>query len=261
MISLKKFNYQIYRTQFLLLISIFIAGFILYLLVFSPFKNYIEKREKLEVFQTKIKKEKKINQANNQRYSKLSQELKKMREYYNNLDKTSKEKSFKNISSFEKFISEKAKSYNLTIETIGRIERIDKSDKIYIPYIISGNTIDILSFIKELEKSDKKISFTDSNTQISFNPQGKITTKVSSVVLNFRESKTENNSLIQISELSNKKISNIKYLKFNSKIYIIINYKDGSKIIFYEGEELLFNNLKYKIILKNNSPFLKLLKN
>lgn len=261
MISLKKFNYQMYKTHFLLLISIFIAGFILYLLVFSPFKNYMEKREKLETLQTKIKKENKINQANNQRYNKLSQELEKLKDYYNNLAKTSKERSFKNVSSFEKFISETAESHNLTIETIGRIERIDKNDKIYIPYIINGDARDIFSFIEELEKSDKKISFTDSHTQISFNSQTKIVTKISSVVFNFVENNIEDNSLLTISELSNKKISNIKYLKFNSKIYIIINYKDGSKNIFYEGEEFISNNLKYKIILENNSPFLQLLKN
>ena len=81
-------------------------------------------------------------------------------------------------------VSEKSNFYNLTIETIGRVEKISEIDKIYIPYIISGDISDIFLFIEELENSDKKISFTDSITQISTLPQGRLTTKMSSNVLN-----------------------------------------------------------------------------
>lgn len=258
---LKKFDYQEHKSKILFLTSFTIGIFIIYTLVISPFKNYTNKKDRVNSFEIKNKKEEKLNQANNQRYNKLVEELKEVEKYYTTLEEKAKEKSFKNISSFESFISEKSDSHYLTIETIGRIERISETDKIYIPYIITGEITDIFSFIKEIENSDKKISFTDTLTQISFSPQGKIITKISANVLNTKLEKTEEHNPIPISELRSIKISKIKYLNFNNKIYIIINYKDGSKNIFHEGEEIIFNNLKYRIILKNGSPFLQLIKN
>ncbi|STO30702.1 Uncharacterised protein [Fusobacterium necrogenes] len=261
MISLKNFNYHEYKAQILLFISIFIAGFIMYSLIFLPFKDYKGKVEALKSLQIKIKKEQKTKQASTQRYNKLLENLEQLKISQNNIEKIEKNKSFKNISSLEKFISEKANSHHLIINTIGRVEKVNNSNKIYIPYIIEGEDKDILSFLEELEKNKKKISFSDSITKISFTPRGKIITKISSNVLNTIEQEINQDSLITISKLSNKKISNIKYLSFNKKNYIILNYKDGSKNIFYEGEEVILNNLRYKIILKNNSPFLQLLEN
>ncbi|MDD7261612.1 hypothetical protein [Fusobacterium sp. FSA-380-WT-2B] len=209
----------------------------------------------------KTRKEMKQNQANNQRYKKLLEELEETEKYYSNLEEKTKKKSFKNISSFEKFISEKSNFYNLTIETIGRVEKISETDKIYIPYIISGDISDIFLFIEELENSDKKISFTDSITQISTLPQGRLTTKISSNVLNITNKDIKEEKFFPISKLNNQKITKIKYLNFNNRIYIIVNYKNNSKNIFYVGEEIVFDNSKYRIILENNYPFLQQIKN
>lgn len=158
-------------------------------------------------------------------------------------------------------ISEKSNFYNLTIETIGRVEKISETDKIYIPYIISGDISDIFLFIEELENSDKKISFTDSITQISTLPQGRLTTKISSNVLNITNKDIKEEKFFPISKLNNQKITKIKYLNFNNRIYIIVNYKNNSKNIFYVGEEIVFDNSKYRIILENNYPFLQQIKN
>lgn len=209
---LKKIDCQEYKSQILLLISLIIFSFIIYSLVLSPFQNYLQKRERVSSLEIKTRKEMKQNQANNQRYKKLLEELEETEKYYSNLEEKTKKKSFKNVSSFEKFISEKSNFYNLTIETIGRVEKISETDKIYIPYIISGDISDIFLFIEELENSDKKIT-------------------------------------------------KIKYLNFNNRIYIIVNYKNNSKNIFYVGEEIVFDNSKYRIILENNYPFLQQIKN
>ena len=61
--------------------------------------------------------------------------------------------------------------------------------------------------------------------------------------------------------MNNQKITKIKYLNFNNRIYIIVNYKNNSKNIFYVGEEIVFDNSKYRIILENNYPFLQQIKN
>lgn len=258
---LKKIDCQEYKSQILLLISLIIFSFIIYSLVLSPFQNYLQKRERVSSSEIKTRKEMKQNQANNQRYKKLLEELEETEKYYSNLEEKTKKKSFKNISSFEKFISEKSNFYNLTIETIGRVEKISETDKIYIPYIISGDISDIFLFMEELENSDKKISFTDSITQISTLPQGRLTTKISSNVLNTTDNDTEEKGFFPISKLSNQKITKIKYLNFNNRIYIMVNYKNNSKNIFYVGEEIVFDNSKYRIILENNYPFLQQIKN
>lgn len=212
---------QEYKSQILLLISLIIFSFIIYSLVLSPFQNYLQKRERVSSLEIKTRKEMKQNQANNQRYKKLLEELEETEKYYSNLEEKTKKKSFKNISSFEKFISEKSNFYNLTIETIGRVEKISETDKIYIPYIISGDISDIFLFIEELENSDKKISFTDSITQISTLPQGRLTTKISSNVLNITNKDIKEEKFFPISKLNNQKITKIKYLNFNNRIYII----------------------------------------
>ena len=258
---LKKFDYQEHKSKCLFLISFSIGIFILYYLIFLPFQNYTNKKDRANSFEVKIRKEEKINQANNQKHSKMIEELEKTKKYYSDLENKNIKNSFKNISSFEKFISEKAQLYNLNIETIGKVEKISETDKLFIPYILNGDISDILSFIEELENNDKKISLTDSSTNISLLPHGKITTKLSANILNLKEEELKENNLLPISKLSNNKITKIKYIKFNDKIYIILNYKNGSKKIFYNGEEIVFNNLKYKIILNNNSPFLELIKN
>lgn len=257
---LKKIDCQEYKSQILLLISLIIFSFIIYSLVLSPFQNYLQ-RERVSSLEIKTRKEMKQNQANNQRYKKLLEELEETEKYYSNLEEKTKKKSFKNISSFEKFISEKSNFYNLTIETIGRVEKISETDKIYIPYIISGDISDIFLFIEELENSDKKISFTDSITQISTLPQGRLTTKMSSNVLNITNKDIKEEKFFPISKLNNQKITKIKYLNFNNRIYIIVNYKNNSKNIFYVGEEIVFDNSKYRIILENNYPFLQQIKN
>ena len=253
---LKKIDCQEYKSQILLLISLIIFSFIIYSLVLSPFQNYLQKRERVSSLEIKTRKEMKQNQANNQRYKKLLEELEETEKYYSNLEEKTKKKSFKNISSFEKFISEKSNFYNLTIETIGRVEKISETDKIYIPYIISGDISDIFLFIEELENSDKKISFTDSTL-----PQGRLTTKMSSNVLNITNKDIKEEKFFPISKLNNQKITKIKYLNFNNRIYIIVNYKNNSKNIFYVGEEIVFDNSKYRIILENNYPFLQQIKN
>lgn len=258
---LKKIDYQEYKSQILLLTSLIIFSFIVYFFVLSPFQNYLQKKERVSSLEIKNRKEVKQNQANNQRYKKLLEELEETEKYYSNLEEKTKKKSFKNISSFEKFISEKSNFYNLTIETIGRVEKISETDKIYIPYIISGEISDIFLFIEGLENSDKKISFTDSITQISTLLQGRLTTKISSNVLNTTDNNTKKEGFFPISKLNNQKIAKIKYLNFNNKIYIIVNYKNNSKNIFYVGEEIVFDNSKYRIILENNYPFLQQLKN
>lgn len=258
---LKKIDCQEYKSQILLLISLIIFSFIIYSLVLSPFQNYLQKRERVSSLEIKTRKEMKQNQANNQRHKKLLEELEETEKYYSNLEEKTKKKSFKNISSFEKFISEKSNFYNLTIETIGRVEKISETDKIYIPYIISGDISDIFLFIEELENSDKKISFTDSITQISTLPQGRLTTKMSSNVLNITNKDIKEEKFFPISKLNNQKITKIKYLNFNNRIYIIVNYKNNSKNILYVGEEIVFDNSKYRIILENNYPFLQQIKN
>lgn len=258
---LKKFDYHEHKNSVLLLISMIILTFIIYYLIFIPFKIYLEKKESIDSFQVKSKKEERINQANIQRYNKLLEELEKQKQHYETLKEETKKKSFKNISSFESFISEKANSHFLTIETIGRIERIHETDKTYVPYIINGELPDIISFIKELENSENQITLTDSNTQLILSTQGKLITKISSSILKEKEEKLEKKDLIPLSQLKNIKIDRIKYLKFNSNNYIIINYKNGDRSIYLYGEEIEFNNSRYKIILENGSPFLQLIKN
>ena len=258
---LKKFDYHEHKNSILLFISLIIWTFIIYLLILSPFQSYLEKKESASNFQLKSKKEEKLNQANSQRYNKLLEEFEKQKQYYKNLEEKTKKKSFKNVSSFESFISEKASSHFLTIETIGRIEQIPETDKKYIPYIINGETSNILSFIEDLENSENKITLTDSNIQLFTLPQGKLIAKLSSNILNEKDENIEKNDVIPLAQLKNIKIDRIKYLNFNSKNYIIINYKNGSRDIYLNGEEIEFNNSRYKLILENGSPFLKLIKN
>ena len=66
---------QEYKSQILLLISLIIFSFIIYSLVLSPFQNYLQKRERVSSLEIKTGKEMKQNQANNQRYKKLLEEL------------------------------------------------------------------------------------------------------------------------------------------------------------------------------------------
>lgn len=258
---LKKIDYQEHKSKFLILLSFAITLFIVYHFILIPVQNYNNKRGKFESLEVKNKKEKKLNDVSSMKYSKLLEELEKTKKYYSDLEDVSKKKSFENISSFESFISEKANSYGLTIETIGRVEKIEETDKVYLPYIISGDISKIFLFIEELENSDRKISITDSTTIISILPQERITTKLSANVLISKKNEEEYSELLPISKLNNIAINKIKYLNFNNKVYIILNYKNGNKSIFYAGEEILFDNMKYEVILKNGSPFLKLIKN
>ena len=94
---LKKIDCQEYKSQILLLISLIIFSFIIYSLVLSPFQNYLQKRERVSSFEIKTRKEMKQNQANNQRYKKLLEELEETEKYYSNLEEKTKKKSFKNI--------------------------------------------------------------------------------------------------------------------------------------------------------------------
>ena len=254
------FDIKDYKDKLIFIVGFSCLVFIIYYLMYTPIIELKNRKTKYKESGVEERKEKKIFEAGEKRYKRLEEELDKEKKLQEISQKRLRESGFLNLVEFEKYISDVAQKNILKIDTIGRVEKIETTDKIYIPYIISGDVLGILKFIEQLEKSKKVISLSETNSQLEIlNGIGKLTCKISSNVLDKREKiGEEKREIIAIQDFVNSKIKSIKILKCNNKNYIILRYIQGYSEIWYQNKVVEKDNKKYKVVLENGDIYLKL---
>lgn len=259
---IKEFEVQEYKDKIVITLGFAIFIILLYLLFYKPIINWYEKKEEYREYSLKSMKESKIFEAGEQRYKRLEEELLNEEKENKETLKELENKSFKNIVAFEKYVDDIAEKNSILIETIGRIERVVETDKSYIPYIVSGEIDDINRFVKELEEGEQKISFSETTSQLDITQsKGRLTCKLSANILEKIEEDKEKVEELNFKKILGYGVKDIKFLKYNEKEYIIIKYRDGSKDIYFQGEILDIDGIKYEIFIKNREIYLKYLKN
>ncbi len=258
MAGIKEIKLKEYKNSIVLFIGISLLILLLYYLFYTPLINYLDKKDEIVKFALREKRERKILEAGERRYSRLEEELSKEREKVEESKKRVKAKSFFNLVDFEEHISEVGDRNLISIETIGRVEKIEESDKIYVPYIVSGDLKGIENFIEELEESDKGISLGETMVILEVGEEkGKLICKMSANVLNIRENEEIKEKRLKLREFLRYKIKEIKTINYNNKNYIIVNYQKGGREIFYCGEILEQDGKKYEIYMEKGEIFLK----
>lgn len=262
MVKIKEIDIQRYRDKILLFIASVLLLFLGYFLFYKPFTNLNSKREEVEEYSTKKIKEEKRLEASEKRYSRLEEELKKERESLERSKEKLKDGSFLNLVELERYISDVVQSNQLTIETIGRVERIEETNKIYIPYVIFGGLENILNFIDEIEKNEKEISLSETYVKLEIDKNSvRLSCKISTNVLEREEEEsTVDRYVFPYKNFITDKIKEIKFLKYGDRNYIIIRYVDGSKEFLYEGKRIERGGKNYEVILQNKNIYLKLFK-
>lgn len=176
------------------------------------------------------------------------------------------QKSFKNISEFEKIIYQKIKKYGLESQVIGRVEKKgteEKEGKVYISYEILGTDRGVKKFLTELENEEYLISMTDTPVYLeTIDGECKIRLKISAYILDMfvekdfnhfdRTENQENRKFISFEELN---ILEKKILNINKNLYLLLKYKKGGRDIFFENEEIEENGKKYRIKITNEGIY------
>lgn len=252
----KNFNFEENKGNILIFISFVIFLLLIYFLFYTPLISWYGKKDERITYLVKVEKERKILEAGQLRYKRLEEELSKEREKNIEKEERGKELAFKNIVELERYIDEVAKKNYIVIETIGRIERVSETDKIYIPYIFFGELESFLKFIQQLESGKRNITFGETPYEVIVSDvKTTFSCKISANVLEIIENETEEKTTF-FREINGKGIKKLKLLNFNGKEYIIINYSDGTKDIFYNGEILELSGVKYKVIWRKGDIYL-----
>lgn len=258
---IKNFNWQEHKISLLFFFAFIISLLLLYYLFLNPLSKFFDKKAELKTFKIRYKKEQSLSVATNQRLERLEEEYSTQKKEFDKVLIEIQSKSFTTLPEVEKTIQNIADKNLVKIQTVGRIETINNSNKIYIPYIVSGMEKNLLNFIQELENYEKSISFTSTPSELLLFPQGRFTFKLATNVLNYTATPFFETDYLTIDKIKNVEIKNVKTLKFNSKTYVIINYSDGSSSIYYLGETLNIAGNNFILEIKNGDLILELKQN
>lgn len=261
MVKIKEFNIREHKEKIAVLMGFSIAILAINFLFYKPYVQWSEKDQQIEKFIFDIKKEKTIGEAGEKRHKRLEEELEKEQERVELFKNRVVESSFLNIVKFEKYISEMSQKNFLLLDTIGRVERVKETDKIYIPYVVSGDVDKILEFMREIEEvNEKKVSLSETRLILEIKEEkARLVCKFSANVLEKKMvSEVENEELIPLNRVVRERIKEIKILNYNNKKYIILKKVSGQSEIFFEGKIVIFEEKRYEIITKNSEVFIKL---
>ncbi|BBA49942.1 hypothetical protein [uncultured Fusobacterium sp.] len=238
-----------------------------YKFIIEPYNEIQSKKKQKLSLEVKVKKAEKELEEVKKIYQKKSGENKKEKTEYEIYEKTLLERGFQNSGKMEEYIYQKSKENKIIIEVIGGIEKNgttekERKGKVYIPYSIGGEEKNILKWIKEIESSEKLISFTDTPFQFCKNENNiKINLKISGYILN--DTPKEKNTKITEKEkifytYNEKEIMTEKnIIEINGKIYMIIRFKNGKRKIFTHGEEIKKDSEQYILRIEDNELYLE----
>lgn len=255
---IKNFNFEKHKSSILLLLCFIFSLVLIYKLVILPSSKLINLKNEYKLSEIKYNKENTLNRATLQRLTRLKEEYKLQKEKYNQREEEIKKRSFRNLPEAETYLQNLANQNFLNIKTFGRVETIPNLNKTYLPYIISGAPKKIVKFVKELENGEKIVSLSDTPSKFIISSKGEFTFKIATSILNETTEKSSSKDCFSIDILKNCQIRDIKFLKFNSKTYIIIEYIDDTSLVYYSGEEIEFEAKKLKLLIKDGIPILKL---
>ncbi|WP_291256164.1 hypothetical protein [Fusobacterium sp.] len=261
MVKIKEFNIRDHKEKIVVFIGFSIVILAINFLFYKPYVQWSEKNQQVEKFILDIRKEKTIGEAGEKRYKRLEEELEKEQERVELFKNRVVESSFLNIVKFEEYISEMSQKNLLLLDTIGRVERVQETDKIYIPYVVSGDVGKILEFMEEIEETnEKKVSLSETGLTLEIKEEkARLICKFSANVLEKKMvTEVENEELIPLSRVVRERVKEIKILNYNNKKYIILKKVSGQSEIFFEGKIVIFQGKKYEIITKNSEVFIKL---
>lgn len=238
-----------------------------YKLIIEPYNEIQNKKKQKLSLEVKVKKAEKELGETEKIYQKKSEENKKEKAEYEIYEKTLLERGFQNSGKMEEYIYQKSKGNKIIIEVIGSIEKSgttekERKGKVYIPYSITGEEKNILKWIREIENSEKLISFTDTPFQFHKNENNiKINLKISGYILN--DTPKEKNIKIAEKEkifytYNEKEMMTEKnIIEINGKIYMIIKFKNGKRKIFTHGEEIKKDSKHYILRIEDNELYLE----
>lgn len=258
--EIKNIDLKEHREKLVTLGGVTIFLLILYFLIYNPTVKYMRIKEEINNYEVKSRKEKKLLEVMEKRVNRLEEERNSEIKNLEEARQRIREKSFSNLVEFEEYIGELLEKNFLTVEAIGRVERITETDKIYIPYVIKGGDFNILNFMESVESDERGISLSETPSQLL--KEGDITKfncKISANVLNIKEEDTKEKRL-NIKDFVRYGIKEIKYLNYNNRRYIIVNFQNGGSEIFYQGEIVEKDGKKYKILVEDNEIYLELVR-
>ncbi|WP_443863870.1 hypothetical protein [Fusobacterium ulcerans] len=240
---------------------------ITYKLVVEPY-NEIQNRKKQKIsLEVKVKKADKELKEIEKIYQKKYEENEKEKIEYEIYEKNILEKGFQNSGEMEEFIYKKSKENRITIEIIGGIEKNgttgkEKRGKVYIPYSLSGKEKNLLSWIREMERSENLISFTDAPFQLQKNESDiKFNLKISGYIINDtpKEKNIKNMAVKSIFYEYNEKdiLTEKNIIEINNKTYIILKFKNAKRKIFVDGEKIKKEGKWYILKIEDNEMYLE----
>lgn len=255
--GIKNIDIAEYKEKIVILISFSITIVLIYFLFYKPFINYFESKKELENYGLRVKKEEKMLEAGEKRKFRLEEDLVLEKKKVEEGKERIKKSSFLNLMDFEEYITKIVRKNFLTLEAIGRIERISETDKIYVPYLILGGVESILKFSGELEKSEKGISLSETTVNLEIKDgKGRINCKISANVLDLKDEVMKRD--ISFRDIATFSIRDIKFVKYDDKKYAIVSYQKGGSEIFYHGKIIDFEDRRYEIVIKGKEIYLKL---
>lgn len=262
-------NFQFTEWKEKIIAFIFIGIWLVmtYKLVIEPYNEIQNKKNQKISLEVKVQKSEKELKETEKIYQKKYEENKKEKTEYEKYEKNLLEKGFQNSGEMEDFIYEKSKENKIAIETIGGIEKTgtvgkEKKGKIDIPYSLSGKERNLFNWIKEMENSEKLISFTDTPFQFQKSESDiKFNLKISGYILNDtpKEKNMKNIKKENIFYAHNEKemITEKNIVEINGKSYIILKFKNGKRKIFSEGEKIRKDRNWYILKIEDNEMYLE----
>lgn len=208
---------------------------------FQPYEEYNRHQEKIKELEHKLLKENREVNAAKERYSLLFEEQKKLEENFLKSKNSNSLNSFLSFLEMEKEISKISQYFSLKILSIGRVEE-KENNRVFIPYIFSGDCSSILNFITTLENKTGGFSISNTPFSITNAENSRLEVKISGII----------NKNINFSSNYPSGIKFAKIQKFNDKNYILLSFTDGTSNIFSENDFLTLGKIRYKLSIKEN---------
>lgn len=238
-----------------------------YKLLIKPYSEIKNKKKQKISLEIRVKKAEKELEKTEKIYIKKDEENKKERIEYEIYENNLLKKGFQNSGKMKEYIYQSLKKNRITTNIIGSIEKSDttkkeRKGKVYIPYSITGEEENILKWIKEIENSNKLISFTDTPFQFHKDENNiKINLKVSGYILNdtLKEKNIKNIEKEKIFYIYSEKeiLTEKNIIEINGKTYMILKFKNGKRKIFADGEEIKKGKNYYILKIEDNELYLE----
>lgn len=231
-----------YKLQLTILLFFIILIISFFHFCFQPYEEYNRHQEKIKELERKLLKENREVKATKERYSLLFEEQKKLEENFLKSKNSNFLNSFTSFLEMEKEISTISQYFSLKTLSIGRIEE-KENNRVFIPYIFSGELSSTLNFITTLENKTGCFSISNAPFSITTAENSRLEVKISGII----------NKNMNFSSSYPSGVKFAKIQKFNDKSYILLFFNDGTSNIFSENDFLNLEKIKYKLSIKENT--------